>query len=271
MLRYLSSGLVSLPVFACALGAGGPRFEYAPSKLPLRYAIENEQIVVVETPMGAQEANDNTNATVALGVGKQQEDGWQVSAVFEALSGQVTGVGSINGEEFVGKPFSGTLNRNGTIDITEAPEIAGSLAQVFDAKGFLADFLAPTPPSGTAELATWQVRRETVSETQIKMTSSFVGTALIVGDTTWNGESAKIIGTTGTFTLEGTGTPTGSPSEMDMVVTGEATTRYVWDFKKGVMLGAAAKAEGTGKVTLVGMDISMPVSLTVSQRVELQR
>jgi hypothetical protein len=167
--------------------------------------------------------------------------------------------------------FSGTLKHDGTIEIADAPDITGQLAEVFDAKGLLADFLAPLPPSGDSDLATWQVRRQTTSQTQLTMASSFVGTALIVGDTTWNGESAKIISSSGTFRLEGTGTPTGSPAEMEMVVSGETRTRYVWDSEEGIMLAAVAQGEGKGSVALVGMNLSMPVSLTIKQGVELQR
>jgi len=267
----LSVSLASVVSVTCAMGPGALKFEYAPSKSPLRYVIDNEQEVLIETPMGDQKANDNTKATVVLEIGEAREGGWLVSAEFEAFSGQATGMGNLDGAELFGKEFSGTLSRDGTIEITDAPAITSQLAEMFDAKAFLADFLAPLPPSGVVDLATWQVRRETVSNTQLTMTSTFVGTALIVGDTTWNGETAKIILAAGTFTLEGNGTPAGSPAEMETVISGEARTRYVWDAEHGVMLGAISRAEGKGAVTLVGMDMSMPMTLTVIQRVELQR
>jgi hypothetical protein len=268
---YLSASLVSVVSVTCTVGAGALKFEYAPTKSPLRYVIDNEQAVLIETPMGDQKASDNTNATIVVEIGERREGGWLVSAEFEALSGQAAGVGNLDGADLHGKEFSGTLSQDGTIEITEAPDITGQLAERFDPKAFLADFLTPLPPSGAVDLATWQVRRETVSHTQLTVTSSFVGTALVVGDTTWNGETAKIISATGTFTLKGNGMPNGSPGEMAMVISGEARTRYVWDSDNGVMLGAATRAEGKGNVTLVGMDMSMPMTLTVTQRVELQR
>jgi hypothetical protein len=91
------------------------------------------------------------------------------------------------------------------------------------------------------------------------MTSTMEGTARIVGDTVWNGQPAKLIEIRADYTLEGTGMPVGSPSELEMVLSGPGTTRAVWDAQRGVLLSATSHGNATGTVSLVGMDITMAV------------
>jgi hypothetical protein len=69
--------------------------------------------------------------------------------------------------------------------------------------------------------------------------------------------------------MDGTGTPAGSPAEVEMSATGTATARYLWDPVRGVMLAAWVTGEASGDVAVVGMDLSMPIAVQVTQTIRL--
>ncbi len=245
---------------ACAGGSSGPTFEYGPSSTPLRYQVSSKTESVIETPMGAQNANDTTNVTVTLQIGEQAGDGRQITAVFEEFSSQITGVGRLEGGEMLGQEFSGILAHDGTIEFTETPSIPKKLSDYIDPAAFLSEFLVPMLPPGSETAETWPVSQEYTEHTQMTMTSTMDGTARIVGDTVWNGQPAKLIEIRADYTLEGTGMPTGSPAELEMVLSGPGTIRAVWDAQRGVLLSAMSHGNATGTVSLVGMDITMAVT-----------
>ena len=256
--------LVSLSAFAfataCAGGSSGPTFEYGPSSTPLRYQVSSKTESVIETPMGAQNANDTSNVTVTLQIGEPAGDGRQVIAVFEEFNSQITGVGKIDGGEMLGQEFSGILAHDGTIEFTETPSSPKKLSDYIDPAAFLSELLVPMPPPGSEAVETWPVSQEYTEYTQVTMTNTVEGTARIVGDTVWNGQPAKLIEIRADYSLEGIGTPTGSPGELEMVLSGPGTTRAVWDAQRGVLLSATSHGSATGTVTIAGMDITLPVT-----------
>ena len=75
----------------------------------------------------------------------------------------------------------------------------------------------------------------------------------------------------GTIALSGSGMPEGSPAELEFVAEGPATMTYVWDVERGVMLGAATEAELAGEVTVIGMDMTVPIAFIGTGTIELQQ
>jgi hypothetical protein len=256
---------------ACAGGSAGPMFEYGPSEAPLRYQIDGSTESVIETPMGTQNQGGSIAATVTVEIGTPGDGGRNVTVVYEALESSGAATGRLDPGDLIGQPFRGILESDGEISFTEAPKTPSGLARYFDPSALLTQMLMPTPPGGAAGLESWPVYQQATERTEMTVTSTFEGTARVVGDTTWNGIVAKIVAVDGEFQMEGSGTPTGSPAELDMLVTGTGTSRFVWDATRGVMLASVSEGGGAGTVAIPSMDLSMPMSLTSKQTTELQR
>jgi len=256
---------------ACASAAVTPGFEFQPATGPLRYTMHAVNGQVVETPMGVQEGTATTDITFVMDIGGPTAGGLAVSMVLESLEGKSTEQGSYQGGDLIGKPYKGTLRPDGTVEITDGPETPASLSNLFDPREIMSELLPPLPPPDQVGAESWPFRRETTSETSMSITSVTVGTARIAGDTTWNGQAAQVIVTEGEAELTGSGTPPGSPGELELVVTGPVFVRYVWDGARGVMLASSSTAELTGDVTVVGMGMSFPISFTGDAEVTLQR
>jgi len=270
-IRTCALALLSL---ACASGTGsGPMFEYGPAEAPLRYGFASYQSVAVETPMGNQASHDTLETTVAITVGGVAEGGRSVTAAFETFSLRSRGdMGSrtVEGGELIGKSLSGTLRPSGRIDIAERPTLPATLTDSFDPVAFFVDLLAPMPPGGNTS-APWPVRIEATSQTAMRITGAFDGTARLAGDTTWNGVAAKIIVAEGTLQVQGSGTPSGSPAELDMKASGTSTRRYVWDPDGGVLLAGVARDSASGTIEVKGMGLTVPVKSSSNQTIAIKR
>jgi hypothetical protein len=256
---------------ACASAAVMPSFEFQPTTGPLRYTLHSVDGQVIETPMGAQEGEAITDVTFVMEVGGPTVGGLAFSAVIESLEGSSSEQGSYEGGDLVGKPYTGTLKPDGTIEITDGPETPASLENLFDAKGVWTELLPPLPGPGQMGAESWTYSRESVFETAMTLTSVTNGTARIVGDTTWNGVAAQVIVAESEVELTGIGTPPGAPGEIEVAVAGPLTVRYVWDGTRGVMLASNSQGELSGDVTVVGMGMSFPISFTGDADVTLQR
>ena len=271
MRSVLVPSLAAVAAAACSGTSARPMFEYGPSEVPLRYEVTSRTKSDIQTPMGPQNVDATTSVTLTFDIGAPSAGGRRVVAVFESLESQSTGIGRLQGGSLIGEPFVGVLAHDGSIDFTETPETPARLRDYFDPPAFLSGLLIPLPPEGSGDMESWEVHQETVERTQMTMTSSFDGTARMTGDTVWNGQAAKIVMVEGQFNLEGTGMPAGSPAELQMLTSGPATMTYLWDATRGVMLSATSKGEGEGTVVLVGMDISMPITVASEQSIVLQR
>jgi hypothetical protein len=254
---------------ACASGGPQPTFEFQPASGPLRYVVTAEDVNLVETPMGSQETSSTSEVILLLETGQAAENGVAVSVTLESLEGSSSERGKFSGTELVGKPYTGTILPDGTIEIMDGPETPSALKEFLDPRGMLREFLVPLPPSDGVE--SWPVRRETLWDQAIEMTSITAGTARMVGDTTWNSVAAKIIVFEGTIELSGSGIPADSPVELEFAAQGPATLRYVWDAARGVMLGGTSEAELSGEVTVVEMGMTVPIVFMGSGTIELQR
>ncbi len=268
MTRFVQWSLIALVSVGCATGgAAGPTFEYQPANGPLRYSVASTDLVLVDTPMGLQESGDSVRATIAIAVGGGNEHGRELTATYEALTVRVIGGVSRSGdvEELLNRPLRGTLSPSGAIEITgEVP----STSLPFDARASLVDFLVPMPPDGnTAE--PWPVSITVSTEDELTVTAVFEGTGRIMGDTVWNGRSAKVIRVDGDVTLSGGGQPAESPVPIEVSWTGSSTRIYVWDHMAGVMLASTATDDLSGPISLVGMDMSVEATAEGQRTIEL--
>ncbi len=273
MVRRFLSAISSLFLLACA-SAGGPVFEFAPSDTPLRYDANTFNRLQVETPDGNMISNDTVRTTVAVDIGAPNEGGRSVSTEFEAVHVKVTGNMAnqqLEGRELVGKPFRGTLRPNGTIEVSEAPDLSGQLSQIFDPAALFAELLAPLPPNADADAESWPVNTVVTSKAGWTVTAKFDGTARFAGDTTWNGQAARLIVSEGTFALEGRGMPAGAPSEVEMSMNGTSTRRYVWDASRGIMLASRNETDAEGVVVVLDFDLALPTMARNVQEVMLRR
>ncbi len=266
---HLTSIFAAVFATACASGGAQPTFEFQPASGPLRYTAIGEDQNRVETPMGDQETSSTSRITVVLETAQRTATGVAMTATFETLEGNTSQEGDFSGGALIGKPYSGTILPDGTIEIAEGPETPGALKQFMDPRAFLTELLVPLPPSDNVE--SWPVRRETTYDQMIEMTAVTTGTARIAGDTTWNAVPAKIIVLDATVELSGSGMPAGSPAELEFAAQGPATLRYVWDAARGIMLASVLEAEYSGDVTVVGMGMTFPIVFHSSSTVELQR
>ena len=267
-------GALALLAMGCGSAArSSPTFEYGPVDAPLRYGFTSYQSVAVETPMGNQASHDTLEATVAITLGGVGDGGRTVTAAFETFSLRSRGdMGSrtVEGGELIGKSLSGTLRPSGRIDIAERPALPANLTDSFDPVAFFVDLLAPMPPGGNTS-APWPVRIEATSQTAMRITGTYDGTARLAGDTTWNGVAAKIIVAVGTVQVQGSGTPSGSPAELDMKASGTSTRRYVWDHEGGVLLAGVARDSASGTIEVKGMGLTVPVTSSSSQTITIKR
>jgi len=271
MRRFPLSWSAAVLAAACAGGSAGPIFEYRPIDAPLRYQVNGSTKSVIDTPMGQQNQDGTIEATVTVDIGAPTDGGRNVTVVYEALETSAAGLGRLQGGEMVGKPFVGVLSSNGEMSFTGVPTIPATLARYFDPTSFLAQMLMPLPGDGTADLESWPVHVESTESTEMNISNTLDGTARVVGDTIWNGISAKIVVVEGDYQMEGSGTPTGSPAELNLVASGPATSRYVWDAARGVMLASSTEGEGEGTVSIASMGLSMPITMSSKQTIELQR
>lgn len=263
----VAAGLVT----ACASGGIRSTFEFQPESGPLRYAVRGNDRNIVDTPMGTQETSTTSSATVVIATGARTPTGVAVTATFEVLEGESTEQGTFEGGDILGKSYAGVIHPDGMIEVVDGPETPAGLKMFFDPRGFLRELLLPLPPKDAPVTEPWTVRRETVWDQAITMTSVSEGTARVVGDTVWNSVPAKVILFEATASLSGTGMPEGSPAELDFAASGPSTTHYVWDAVRGVMLAALSRAEVDGTVTLVGMGVTVPITFVGEGTIELQQ
>ncbi len=272
MSRKLFSVLTVVGAVACA-SAGGPVYEFGPSEGPLRYDANTYALLNVETPDGEMVSRDTVRSTLVLDIGSENQAGRSVSTQFEALEIKVTGSMAnvrLEGTELVGKPFQGTLKHDGTIEVSDAPDTPRSLRDLFDPAALFAELLVPLPPDADAGAQSWPVQTTVTSEAGWTLKSRFDGTARFAGDTTWNGQSARLIVSEGKFELEGKGMPAGAPSEVEMSMSGTSTRRYVWDAMRGVMLASRNETSAEGIVVVLDFDLALPTRATNVQEVMLR-
>jgi len=253
---------------ACA--AGGPVFEFRPTDTALRYDMYGANDFSVETPMGSQLSQDSAAIAISVEIGGGGPQGNDVAVVFDAFSARSTAQGTIDGGGLVGARYRGLLKRDGSIEVVEGPEVPARLRGLVDPKSILADLMVPLPPEGHDLAEPWPVTQETVTSTQMSMTTRFNGMARLAGDTVWHGIAARVIVVEGEFQMEGRGTPEGSPAEIAMSVSGSSERSFLWDAARGVMLVGTGSGEGTGQVEVVGMNLSMPAKVTSRSLMELR-
>jgi hypothetical protein len=263
-----------LSAVALAGCAGGSIYEFRPTEAPLRYQVRDQGALRVETPVGEQTATDSTHATVAVEIAGKSNGGRDVLVSFEALefwSGGDFPRQHVVGDDLIGQPFSGLLSQSGVITVTAAPEIPQSLASAVDGAALIAALLPALPPGGDAAATPWPHRTTLSEHTALSVEMSHDGTASRAGDTTWNGQSARIIISEGIATASGHGRPAGAPGEVQFNYTGRYVARYVWDPASGVMLASTMTTKADGELEVREMQLVMPVTYEGRRVVILER
>jgi len=164
---------------ACA--ASGPVFEFRPSSAPLSYDLSAANEFSVETPMGPQLSQDSAEISISVEIGSGGPQGHNVAVVFDAFEARSTAQGTIDVSALVGARYTGTLRPDGTIEVEEGPEVPAALRDAVDPHSLLADLMMPLPPEGHDLTQPWPVNQETVSRTQLTLTTRFDGSARLAG------------------------------------------------------------------------------------------
>lgn len=272
MHRQSLLALGSILLLGCA--GGGPIYEFRPTDTPLRYVISDHGDLLIETPMGDQHSTDSTAVAIVLEIGARRGDEREVSVYFEALEiwsgGDITRQ-HIEGGELIDKRFRGTLSEQGTITVTEAPDIPENVRRAVDPAAIFADFLSPLPPTGGETGEPWNHTSASTAQAAMSLESSYDGMARFAGDTIWNGQPARIIVSEGTTTTSGRGTPADAPGEILFTLSGTSVTRYVWDPARGIMLASGSRVEARGELEVIDMQMTMPIAYEGGTEVSLQR
>jgi len=158
---------------------------------------------------------------------------------------------------------------DGHFDLESSPDIPAALLDQMDPAAFLVGLFPAFPPDGADQQGSWPHRFSFTDRTAFSATIEYDGVATFAGDTVWAGVPARIIVSSGTLSMSGTGVPPGAPMEMTMTMAGNGETRYMWDATRGVML--AAITEGTAAGNLAGGGFEMPVAADTKITVQLQR
>jgi hypothetical protein len=243
-------------------GAGGPIYDFGPTEAPLRYQASAHSEMLIDTGMGEMRSSDSSTATLVFEIGGPAAAGREVSVTFEAL--ELWSFGDIDqqhieGDEIVGQAYSGTLSDGGAISVTSAPETPAALMRAVDPSDIFANMLPPLPPGGDASAESWSHSTNSTSATAMPTTTVYEGTVRFAGDTTWNGQAARIMVSEGTASVSGRGSPPGAPGEIVLTLSGMSVTRYIWDAARGVMLASSSSFEGEGEIEVPSMQMTMPV------------
>ncbi len=268
----LSALAVAAAVILAGCGGGTvsiPIYTITPTSAPLRYEITTDGNSVVETPAGTQETPSRAELILAVQYGASTEAGTAVTVTFESVSVTQTMLGSttdVDASELIGKSISALIADDGSIEVTEKPEVSGPLAQVVNPKQVISSFLPPLPPGGDVTLESWPDADENVVEGPITLTITRQGTASFVADTMWSGRSARVIQTSGETEFSGSGEAQGA-GEIDLSMDGDYSGSYVWDAAAGVLLSATTQTEVTGMI--IGSGFSIPGTVTSQTTVRL--
>jgi len=272
MARHSLVTLGALLFTACS--ANAPIYEFRPTQAPLRYEINDQGVLLIDTPVGEQRSTDSTVAVVTIDIAAGDSDSRQVRVVFESLDlwagTDDTPAQHVQGDDLIGQPFTGTLSQTGSIAVVTAPEIAVGLLEVADPVTLFAELLPPLPPAGGGS-EPWPHSTSYASEASVSVQASYDGTASFAGDTTWDGRRARIILSEGITTATGLGTPTGAQGEVVFTYTGRSRTRYIWDPDSGLMLASSAGMEAEGGLELASMQMTMPIRYEGSRQIALRQ
>lgn len=261
--------VLATTTFACA-GMSGPILSYQPTPQPLRYTISDQTDVTVSPPGMTMHTNAVTDMTISLTLGSNGAEGREATLTFNEFALDSRGdMGNFNhhGEGMIDQPFSGHLEPEGTLRLVDGPDVPSALLAQFDPVAFVAGMLPPLPPDPNA--SSWPHRLEVTDRTELAATAIYDGVARFAGDTVVNGTSARIIVSEGSATVEGHGTPGGSPGPVDMNLASDVRTVFVWDAQAGVMLASRTEINASGEMMMQGFAI--PLSIEGTTVVDLVR
>ncbi len=202
---------------------------------------------------------------VLLAFGDEMSGGRSFSAIFESFESMLesqTGQQKLDGTSVTGQVFRGSVSPSGAIEMREMPEVQVGAYDQNSLMAMFPDLLTPLPPGGQSLDGSWPHAYVLPSGGGLVGETSYTGTARFVGDTIWNGISARVIVSEGKVHADGTGTPQGAPAEVELAADGEASAMYIWDPNEGVLLAMKAESQSEGRVTTMGFDLSLELTST---------
>lgn len=247
-------------VAACAGGRAAPEptYELRATEAPLRYAVEAEQLTVIELPTGGeQEVETVTTGTIAIAYGARTESGLTFTLTFDSLDVQGPG-GAADLGGVVGVPIRGMVGDAGLVEVEEAPEVEGAPVDAASlAEQLLTPLIPPLPPAGDTTAESWPLQQSRPAGGGMAGEASFDGTVRFGPEREWEGTPARILISSGDVRQRASGTPPGAPSEVDVDLVGESATTYAWDPLRGAVLHVDQDVELEGTVSTQGMALPM--------------
>lgn len=252
--------------FAIGLVAGscGSKqiYEFEPTDPPLQYTLKSTGGNDIDTPGGSQSASYTSEATMTLAFEKATPEGTPFTITIESIvlkTGGDFGSGTTDlTDQVAGKPFRGTMAWDGSITFTESPELASGNLSGADMQRVASALLFPLPPGGDLAVAEWDHNVTLPMGGGLEGQSVYSGLMSFAGDTVYNGTKAVVLMSSGVVEMTGSGQPEGAPAEVELSNEVEASTVYIWDPQRGVLLASSGGGKGSGSIATMGF--SMPLS-----------
>jgi hypothetical protein len=265
--------LATIPLAALAAACGGSRapiYDLRPTEVPFHYVDESKGSQSIETPGGPQGGEFRTEAALALHLGAATADGRNFKIVYESFEAPVPGPAgprAVDASALAGTEITGVVGPDGALSLGPLPEVSAGNFDAASLAGILPDLLAPVPPDGSADRASWPHRFTLPTGGGMSGDASYEGEARFAGDTTFNGIPVRRIVSEGRVTVAASGTPPGAPGEIDMAVEGDARTAYLWDPERGVLVASDSESEMEGSISTMGFDL--PMTMAMERRIGL--
>lgn len=258
---------------ALALAAAAPAAEAQFAYQPTTQRYRLEQTLAATQEMGGQKQEQTVSTTQVLGLTLRPGAGDALAFTFTIDSVNVTSPmaaaqmqAQTAAQQLVGKSVTGLVSKRGAIRSIQAPPVPGDSTGGQLASGFR-NFFVQFPAGAVRQGMKWTDTTTTpINNGGIEGTSTAIMTYTVEGDTTVAGRQAWRIASTGTVTTSGMGNAQGQ----ELALSGNGTlagTSVV--SKDGVYLGSDSRMNQALTVQVVAMNMSIPVTQEITNRVRL--
>ncbi|MEX0890723.1 MAG: hypothetical protein WEB88_01045 [Gemmatimonadota bacterium] len=264
----------------CAGGAapeapvpGVPAFSYVVPEPPtLTYERTDSSVLTMElTGMGSMTINVTLRTVAALGFEPGAADGVQVRVDVTELEGTVANAmaGTQRMSQTPG-PALLQVSAAGDVEVLEKPTMPAELAQVVGGESLYRDYFLQLPSEDVRQGVGW-VDTVTVTEDTdgMRSTSETIIRSVWARDTTWAGQSLRVVESTVDITARVEGSSQGTRIEQQLAGNGTAVT--LWDPRRHLVVARQERAEMSGTMALPDMGMSgMPVSMRTRSHMVLR-
>lgn len=276
-MKHASILLLLSALSACA-GPGAPTpsggLAYRlPPEPSLLYVTGDTVRVDIEAPgMGSFQMEGVSQATLAMRFAPGQ-GGVQVTAAIQKLSARMSqpmgGLLTASESDIQGDLVF-ILDRKGKPTLVSAPQLRGSVAQIYHPVQVAYEFFPRLPGTAVAAGATWtDTIRYEVSIPEGTNASTTIARYSLKGDTVVDGMHLLKITYEGNTTGRGTGNAGGM--EVVQLFAGDVNGIFLFDPARGVVVLHEASSRGSGTVDVQGAGIPpMPMQISGRQVARLQ-